>query len=105
MKWLSIVGLSLALAVVAACQKKEEAAPPPPPPPAMSQGLPGSAPADIPKIEGGGVTVVPEHVKGKWKAVVLVVEDKAQKQTKDYTMVLGQRLKIPGSAIDVEVLD
>ena len=105
MKWLSIVGLSLALAVVAACQKKEEAAPPPPPPPAMSQGLPGSAPADIPKIEGGGVTVVPEHVKGKWKAVVLVVEDKAQKQTKDYTVVLGQRLKIPGSAIDVEVLD
>src|SRR3990172_13110910 len=105
MRWLNVVGLLLVMSSAVACQKKEEATPPPPPPPAMSQGLPGGPPADIPTIEGGGVTVVPEHVKGKWKAVVLVVEDKGQKQTKDYTVALGQDLTIPNSQLVVNVID
>ena len=105
MRWLNVVGLLLVMSSAVACQKKEEATPPPPPPPAMSQGLPGGAPADIPTIEGGGVTVVPEHVKGKWKAVVLVVEDKGQKQTKEYTVNLGKDLTIPNSQLVVNVID
>ncbi|MEW6324529.1 MAG: DUF2155 domain-containing protein [Nitrospirota bacterium] len=100
--------LSIILAV-AACQKKEELpappAPMPAPPPTQSGGLPGDAPADIPRIEGGGVTVVPDTVKGKWKGVVLVVEDKAQKQTKEYTVGLGKDLTIPNSQLVVQVLD
>jgi hypothetical protein len=108
MKWHRMIGFLCVITALVACQKKEEEAPPPlpPPPPAeQSQVMPGGAPADIPKIEGGGVTVVPEHVKGKWKAVVLVVEDKGQKQTKEYTVNLGKELSIPNSPLVVNVIE
>ncbi len=99
-----IVGVSLIIiAVAVACQKKEEA--PPPPPTAENQGMPGGAPVDIPKIEGGGTTVIPEIVMGKWKAVVLVVEDKGQKQSTEYTVPLGKDLALPNSQLVVQVLD
>lgn len=110
--WCGIIGMAL---ISVGCKKSEPSyGPPPTPPPAaqyggMPGGAPGSpittAPADIPKIEGGGVTVVPDAVKGKWKAVVLVVEDKTQKQNKEYTVALGKTLQIPNSTLVVEVLE
>lgn len=106
MTWLRVIGILLIIVTNVACQKKEEAAPPPPQPPA-AQGPMASqgAPADIPRIEGGGVTVVPDAVKGKWKAVVLVVEDKGQRQAKEYTVDLGKELSIPNSQLVVNVID
>jgi len=111
MVWFGIMVLAL---VSVGCKKSEPSYAPPPSQPAaqnggMSGGAPGSAmttaPADIPKIEGGGVTVVPDVVKGKWKAVILVVEDKGQKQSKEYTVEIGKPLQIPNSKIIVDVLD
>ena len=64
-----------------------------------------SAPVDIPRIEGGGMTMVPEVVKGKWKSVVLSVEDKQQRKMKDYTVELHSMFEIPDSELNVEVLD
>jgi hypothetical protein len=112
MKVIVWFGIMVMTAMSVGCKKNEPSAPPAAPP-AMSQGMPGgapgsamtTAPADIPRIEGGGVTVVPDVVKGKWKAVVVVVEDKAQKQNKEYTVELGKTLQIPNSKLVVEVLE
>lgn len=110
MKWLRLLGGLLIISAGLACQNKETPPSTPPTPEAaapapVGPGMVGSAPADIPKIEGGGVTVVPDAVKGKWKAVVLVVEDKAQKQTKEYSVTLGKELSIPNSPLVVQVID
>jgi hypothetical protein len=105
------VGLVMVMMAAVSCKKSEPAYGPPPTPPSFQSGMPGAsmntntAPADIPKIEGGGVTVVPDEVKGKWKAVVLEVENKAQKQNKEYTVELGKTLQIPNSKLTVEVLE
>jgi hypothetical protein len=109
MKVMIWCGMVLLVAVNVGCKKNEPSyGPPATPPPFQGGGMPGavnSAPADIPKIEGGGVTVIPDVVKGKWKAVVLVVEDKAQKQNKEYTVELGKTLQIPNSKLAVDVLE
>jgi hypothetical protein len=115
MKAMVWCGILMLVVMTVSCKKSEPSygPPPTPPPAAQSGGMPGSppgssmttAPADIPKIEGGGVTVVPDAVKGKWKAVVLVVEDKTQKQNKEYTVELGKTLQIPNSNLVVEVLE
>jgi hypothetical protein len=110
------VGVIVMTVMAVGCKKSEPSYGPPPTPAQADQygGTPGSAPgnttvttapADIPKIEGGGVTVVPDAVKGKWKAVVLVVEDKTQKQNKEYTVELGKTLQIPNSNLVIEVLE
>jgi len=111
MKGTVLAGLMVVLAMAVGCKKNEPSYAPPAAPPSYSQngGAPGgamsSAPADIPKIEGGGVTVIPDVVKGKWKAVVLVVEDKTQKQNKEYTVELGKTLQIPNTKLTVDVLE
>ncbi len=54
---------------------------------------------------GKPVVEVPAAVKGKWKAVVLVVENKETKQTKDETIAIGEKYKIPDSDLTVQVTD
>jgi hypothetical protein len=107
MTWWNVTGLSLVLMAVVACQQQEAPAPPSTDSAPVTQGgsMPQSAPVDIPRIEGGGVTVVPPEVKGKWKAVVLSVEDKQQQKSKTYTVELGKNVAIPESALVVNVLD
>ena len=52
----------------------------------------------------GETTVnVPDSVKGKWKGVVLVVEDKATKKATEYTVNLNSDLKLPNSDLKVSV--
>jgi hypothetical protein len=114
MKAMVWCGILVLVAMSVSCKKSEPSyGPPATPPPFQSGGMPGAppgnamttAPADIPKIEGGGVTVIPDAVKGKWKAVVLVVEDKGQKQNKEYTVQIGKSLEIPNSKLTVDVVD
>lgn len=113
MKVIVWFGVITVMVMAVGCKKNEPSYAPPAAPPAQSGGMPGgapggamtTAPADIPKIEGGGVTMVPDAVKGKWKAVVVVVEDKAQKQNKEYTVELGKTLQIPNSKLVIEVLE
>ena len=96
MKKLAALTLStLALTFIAACGGSEPA-----PPPSGNAAQPGAqqiAPMGKPVVE------VPEIVKGKWKAVVLVVEDKEKHTTKEQTVALGEKYKIPGSDLAIQV--
>ncbi len=60
-------------------------------------------PADIPKIEGGGVTVVPESVKGKWGAVRLLLQDKTTGAATEYAVPLRSRFDVPDTGLTLEV--
>ena len=85
---------------VAGCQKTDQTAQAPP----LPSGHPGaSLPSDIPKIEGGGVTVVPESVKGKWGAVRLVLEDKSTGAVTEYAVPLRSRFELPNTSLTLEV--
>jgi hypothetical protein len=106
-----VCSLSLLLAV-GACKKKQEQ-------PAPQTGMPGQqlpaghppmgeqggAPGGVMMPKGETTVKVPDSVMGKWKGVVLVVEDKATKKSKDYTVNLHSDLKIPDSSLKVEVGD
>ena len=62
-------------------------------------------PSDIPKIQGGGITVLPDAVKGKWKAVRLVLEDKTAQTSTEYVVPLNSRWAVPQTSLVVEVAD
>jgi len=83
------------------CQKKDDNPPPPQaaPPLASRQALP----TDVPPIAGSSPTVIPDSLKGKWKAVKLLVEDKKTNQSKEYVVNLGDDLSIPSSTLVVKV--
>jgi hypothetical protein len=107
-KFLAIVcSLSLMVAV-GACKKKQEQ--PAPQPGMPGQEVPQSGPQPgmpgqvmIPKGETS--VVVPDAVKGKWKAVVIAVEDKTTKKSTEYTVDLNSTFKIPNSDLTVYVGD
>lgn len=74
--------------------------------PALPSGQPQtSLPSDIPKIEGRGVTVVPESVKGKWGAVRLVLQDKSTGTMTEYPVPLRGRFDVPHTGLTLEVGD
>ena len=100
-----------------ACKKKEEHPVPqtnvpgqqmPAGEPGMPPGMPG-APGqpghNIVMPKGKTSVVVPDSVKGKWKAVVLEVEDKATKKVSDYVVNLHSNLTVPNSNLKIEVGD
>ena len=49
------------------------------------------------------VVVVPESVKGKWKAVQIAVADKNAKQQRVYTIEVGSEFRLPGSDLTLKV--
>jgi hypothetical protein len=55
--------------------------------------------------KGQATVKVPDIVKGKWKAVVLVVEDKSAKKKSEFTVNLGSDLKVPNSNLKISVGD
>lgn len=57
---------------------------------------------EIPPV-GKPVIEVPDAVKGKWRAVVLVFEDKEKGKTEEHTVALGSRFTVPGSDVTIEV--
>ncbi|RPI37078.1 MAG: hypothetical protein EHM54_04060 [Nitrospiraceae bacterium] len=116
-----VCGLSLLLAA-GACKKKEETPPMPqtgmpgqqgvmpaqpgapmgqPGTPMGEQGVPPGHNVMIPK--GQSTVVVPDAVKGRWKAVVLVVTDKKTNKQNEYTVNLNSDFDIPGSKLKVHV--
>ena len=48
---------------------------------------------------------LPAEVKGKWKSIKITVEDKNKKSKKDYTIAVGAGQDIPGSKLNVKVLE
>jgi hypothetical protein len=90
------------------CKKKQ----PPPPPPMPPQGAPGQpgmpgmpgAPhgeAGAPPVEKK--VVVPDAVKGAWKAVKIEVEFKEKKSKKAFTIPLNSDFKVPGTDLTLKV--
>jgi len=115
-----VVACSVALLLAAgACKKKQEPVPQtnmpgqqmpagqpgmPPGQPGMPPGQPGmqqGQPIVLPK--GETKIVMPDAVKGQWKAVVLQVESKATKKTAEYTVDLNSDFKVPNSNLKITV--
>lgn len=85
---------------ITACKKKET---PPPPPPMPGQGMPGQ-PGSMPPMGGGPekTIVVPDSVKGSWKAVKIEVEYKEKKSKKQFTVPLASEFKVPDSDLVIK---
>lgn len=96
----SVVYIGLALSLIA-CQPTDRSGEPGSTPSAGVDALP----SDIPKIEGGGTTILPDAIKGKWQAVRLVVEDKTAQTVTEYVVPLKSRWTVPGTPLIVEVGD
>ena len=60
-----------------------------------------------PPAQGGAkkesVIVVPDNVKGKWKAVKIAVTDKSVNKESVYTVALGADFSIPDSSLVIRV--
>jgi hypothetical protein len=65
-------------------------------------GMPGQQRRII-MPQGETSVVVPDSVKGKWKAVVLVVQDKTTQKADEYTVNLNSNFKVPNTGIKITV--
>ena len=74
-----------------------------PAPPQMPMQRAPQMPMQRPMTMGETKIVVPDSVKGKWSAVKLLVEDKATKESKEYTVNLNSDFKIPNSNLKIYV--
>jgi hypothetical protein len=54
-------------------------------------------------VKAPSVVVVPESVKGKWKAVEIAVADKVAQRQKEYRIDIGSEFKLPGSNLTLKV--
>jgi hypothetical protein len=81
----------LAVVLVAGCHKKEE----------QKSGTAVSPSSQGPKKES--VIVVPDSVKGKWKAVKIAVSDKTANKETIYTVAIGSQFAIPDTSLAIKV--
>lgn len=101
-----IIVITLCLLMVfsfIAYKKKNEQ---PPQPIAPAPIIQGPIPPEV--QQKAGITrktqiIVPKSVKGKWKAVKLVVENKVTMNAQEYTINLNSTFKIPNSNLSVFV--
>ena len=113
---LAVACIVVLLFAAGACKKKEQAPPQPGVPgqqlppghPQPGQQLPPGHPQSggpgAPMMPKGETVVnIPDAVKGKWKAVVITIEDKKAKKSSDYTITLGSDLKVPNSNLNISV--
>jgi hypothetical protein len=108
-KLLSVILVSGLVFSFTGCTKKEEKPLLPPGHPSMTGGMspaglpPAGKPADnTPKIDR--TITVPKDVAAKWSSVKLAVEDKAVKNTKEYTVAIGSELEVPNTKVKIKVL-
>jgi len=111
---LATATLLMCTLALAACKKKE---PPPAPSPMPGQGMPGEGMPGMPGMPGqpgapmpmrGGPEkkiVIPDMVKGAWKAVKIEVEYKEKKTRKKFDIPLKSEFKIPDSDLTLRVGD
>jgi hypothetical protein len=98
--------LGVLLLLLAGCEQKVKTGEPP----SQAQKLPMAQaplspgmPSDIAPIRGDSPTVVPEGVRGKWKAVKLLVDDKTSRVSQEYVVNLREQLVIPNSKLLIKV--
>jgi len=120
-KQILAVVCSLSLLIAAgACKKKEDKPLPQTGMPGQEQGMPSGPQPGMPGQPGmppGGPqgqpnivvpkgekkVIVPDSVKGKWKAVILVVADKKTNKQQEYTVTLNSNFNIPNTNLKVSV--
>ena len=102
----SVISVVCLLFLFGACNKKEEQPVPQAP---MQQGPIIDSPTLSPqhqtvqRVELN--VVVPQDVKDSWSSVKLLIEDKKLNKTEEFTVNLGDELKIPDSKLTVKVGD
>jgi len=64
---------------------------------------PASAPSKPQPVKKPSVILVPDSVKGKWKAVKIAVTDKNTSRQRVYTIAIGGEFKLPDSDITLKV--
>jgi len=87
-----LFALTILLAGLSGCQQPQQ------PPSKAAVG-----PLNSHAVKKEARIVVPSFVAGKWKAVRIAVIDKANVSQKIYTIPIGDKLAIPGSALVVKV--
>ncbi len=98
----AILFLMIAMLLISCGKKQEDSSPSAQPAPSSNlerQGLP----SDVPVISSNAPIVIPDAVKGKWKAVKLMVEDKKSQASKEQTVRLNSDFQIPDSKLIVKV--
>jgi len=60
---------------------------------------------NIPASTKRGTTVVPDEVKGKWKAATFIVVDRESSTATEVTVPLGKRWTFPDKTLWVEVIE
>ena len=86
-----LISLMLVMALCAGCSKQEE----------KKAGQTPAPSGHAAKKES--VVVVPNSVKGKWKAVKIAVTDKETNKETVYTVEIGSGFTIPGTDIAIQV--
>jgi hypothetical protein len=84
--------LVIATVAVGGCKKKEEKAP--------VEGMP---PHGMMEQKAEPVVVIPESLKGKWKAVKIAVADKSSGKSTEYEVEIGKTFPVPNSELVITV--
>ncbi|UCG78799.1 MAG: DUF2155 domain-containing protein [Nitrospirota bacterium] len=98
-KIMIVLMVCIALVFTVGCKQKAEE----PAPAAPATGPHGPVSPSVMMPKGETKIVVPDSVKAKWSSVVIAVEDKTAKTTKDVTVKLGQSYTDPASGLKITV--
>jgi hypothetical protein len=79
--------------------------PTPHPPTAAEQAEAAHQGIDVTASTKSGTTVIPDAVKGKWKAATFVVVDRQQSKAQEVTVDLKGEWPFPGSDLKLRVLE
>jgi hypothetical protein len=74
------------------CSKKDD-----------KQAIPSAGPTDQVVSKKETTVLVPDSVKGKWKAVKVGVINKQTNKESDYRIAIGSEYKIPNTDLTIEV--
>jgi hypothetical protein len=94
--------LMIAMLMISCGKKQEEYSSPAPPAP-LSNLERQELPSDVPVISSNAPIVIPDAVKGRWKAVRLTVADRKGQASKEYMVSLHSDFKVPDSKLTVKV--
>ena len=103
MFWTRLLVFGLLALLVTHCSKEESPLPESDTIPLNHPQL--TSPAETPPISGNAPVVLSDAVKGKWKGVKLLIEDKNNNSSKEYKVTLGETLSIPDSTLAIKVND
>ena len=99
--WNNIVLVVIFALISTACQKEQASVPEAPQIPLAQP--PQNLPAQTPAISGDAPVVISEAVRQRWKAVILLIDDKESDTSKEYTVLLRDKLLIPDSNVTIKV--